>query len=297
MTIALVANPAAGRGRGARAIAQAEAALSTIGPVRVLPTRGPGDERARALEAAEAGAGTIAVLGGDGTWGNAAGALAARGVTTPVALLAGGTGNDFAKSLGTPAHDYAAMAHLIASGVTRRIDLGAVDDRPFLNCAGFGFDAVVCEALARPTRLRGPAVYVATALRYLLTYRGLDVAVDGGPRARRLMIVCSNGRWFGGTFLIAPDAVFDDGAIDVATIGDVPGLARVPLFARAMRGAHRDHSAVAGWRAPETRLVFDEPPVFEADGELAYAERREVVVRTWPAALTVVAPAPPLART
>ena len=278
-------------------LAAAERALAAAGTVRVYPTRGPGDERARALEAADAGASSIALLGGDGTWGNAAGALAARGITTPVALLAGGTGNDFAKSLGTPAADYPAMARLIASGQTRRIDLGAVDDRPFLNCAGFGFDAVVCEALARPTRLQGAAVYVATALRHLLTYRGLDVAVDGGPRLRRLMLVCANGRWFGGTFHIAPDAAFDDGALDLSAIGDVQGLARVPLFAKAMRGAHRDHAAVTGWRAPETRLVFDQPPVFEADGELAYASEREVIVRTWPAALTIVAPPAPLART
>jgi diacylglycerol kinase (ATP) len=297
VTIALVANPAAGRGRGARAIARAESALANVGSVRVFPTRGPGDERARALEAAETGARCIAVLGGDGTWGNAAGALAARGVTTPVALLAGGTGNDFAKSIDLPAADYPAVARLVAEGATRRVDLGAVDDRPFLNCAGFGFDAVVCEALATPTRLRGPVVYVATALRELLVYRGLDVAIDGAERARRLMLVFSNGRWFGGTFRIAPAADVGDGRLDVSVYGDVRGLARVPLFARAMRGAHLDHPAVTAWRAEETRLLFDAPPVFEADGEFARAAGREVVVRTWPAALTLVAPPAPVART
>ncbi len=297
VTIALVANPAAGRGRAGQAMARAEAALSGAGSVRVFATRGPGDERARALEAADSGASVIALLGGDGTWGNAAGALAARGIRTPVALLAAGTGNDFAKSLALPAADYRATARLVAAGATRRVDMGAVDDRPFLNGAGFGFDAVVCEALARPTRLRGPLVYVATALRELLTYRGLDVAINGAARGRRLMLVFSNGRWFGGTFRIAPDADVADGRLDISTYGDVRGLARVPLFARAIRGTHLRHPAVATWRATETRLVFDEPPVFEADGEFARARGCEVVVRTWPGALTVVAPSATAART
>lgn len=297
MTIALVANPAAGRGRGARALAAAERALAEVGAVRVYPTRGPGDERARATEAADDGAACIALLGGDGTWGNAAGALAARGVTTPVALLAGGTGNDFAKSLALPADDYHAVARLIGARSMRVVDLGAIDDRPFLNVAGFGFDAVVCEAMLRPGRLRGQAAYVVAALRELLFYRGQCVSIDGAARARSLMLVFSNGRWFGGTFHIAPRAEVSDGQLDVSTFGDVQGLARVPLFAKALRGAHLDHPAVTAWRAADTRLVFDEPPIFEADGEFGRAASREVVVRTWAGALRVVAPAEPSVRT
>ena len=68
-------------------------------------------------------------------------------------------------------------------------------------------------------------------------------------------------------------------------------------LARAIRGTHLRHPAVATWRATETRLVFDEPPVFEADGEFARARGCEVVVRTWPGALTVVAPSATAART
>ena len=56
----------------------------------------------------------------------------------PLALIAAGTGNDFAKTVGAPARDIGRTLELIDSRETRRVDAGAVDDRCFLVCCGFG---------------------------------------------------------------------------------------------------------------------------------------------------------------
>ncbi|MBW7934040.1 MAG: hypothetical protein H3C62_10625 [Gemmatimonadaceae bacterium] len=139
--------------------------------------------------------------------------------------------------------------------------------------------------------LRGDAVYIAAALRLLLRYRGFraqtTVFGDAAP-ALRMMLVISNGRNFGGAFLIAPTALVDDGMLDFVSIGDVHNLARLPLFVRALRGAHLSHRAVQATRAATAELRFDAAPWFELDGDLHQARSPIVQVGVIPRALRVL---------
>ncbi len=299
----LLVNPVAGGGRARGVLDRACAALRALGPLEVVASEGPRDESRVATMASRAGARVLVVLGGDGAVSHAARGLITERSSTPLAVFAAGTGNDFAKSLGTPSHDYEAMAALIAAGCTRTVDAGFVDDVPFVNAAGFGFDVAVLqrmrEAGARPW-LRGTAQYVTTALRELFRYRGFEATVTGcdaeravatEARRRWLMLVFANGAWFGGAFHIAPDADVANGTLECIGIRDVAPLARVPLFARALAGRHVTHPTVRADRGVAFTLAFDAPPHFEADGELHQAASASVRVRCEPGALRVVAAA------
>jgi diacylglycerol kinase family enzyme len=187
------------------------------------------------------------------------------------------------------------MARLAVSGGSRWIDMARVDERAFLNVAGFGFDAAVLAYMETVTWLQGEALYLYAALRQLFGYRGTEVrvragAADSGVRTH-LMVVVANGRRFGSSFLIAPRAELDDGQLDVVAIGNVAGAGRrLALFAAAMKGQHTAEPEVSEWRAARVELSFREPPVFEADGELHRAARREVVVECVPRAVRLVTP-------
>ena len=293
--ITLLVNPAAGQGRAASRANEVERALGVYGAVRRVETVHAGDERRLAREAAESGARVLAVVGGDGSVHHAAHGLLDARSDCALAVFSAGTGNDFVKSIGTPSHDVAAMAARIGRGATRLIDVGYIDDVPFLNAAGFGFDVEVLRRMQQPSILRGTAAYVVTALRALLGYRGFRAALAPGTTAertitqRRLMTVVANGRWFGGAFHIAPDAALDDGVLDIIDIGDVSPLRRLPLFARATRGTHVHARAVHVHRGAAFTLEFDAPPAFEADGELCQAVGTVVSVRVKPLALTLIA--------
>jgi len=289
----VIVNPASGRGSGARLLARLTALFAGHGITDIRTTTAPGDEARVVTEAVRDGAQTIAVAGGDGTWGKSAVALARLGSPARMAFLANGTGNDFAKNLPMPATDHAAMAALVASGTReQRVDLGRVDERWFLNVAGFGFDvAVSIDALRAAGWLRGGAVYIGAALRQLLRYRGFGARVDVfGDTAsrRRMMLVVSNGKNFGGAFLIAPAARVDDGLLDFVSIGDVHRLARLPLFARVLRGAHLAHPGVEAVRASAATLTFDTPPTYELDGDLYDAPDRTLQIGVVPSALRVL---------
>jgi diacylglycerol kinase (ATP) len=299
--IRLLVNPAAGRGRAVRRLDAARRALETVGPVDVVQTRAAGDEARLATEAARDGVRALVVLGGDGTVSRVAGALVGMCADTPLAVLSAGTGNDFVKSLATPAGDYAAMASLIAAGHTRRVDVGMAGDRPFVNAAGFGFDVAVLERTTRSRWLRGDALYVVSALAELFSFRGIRAHIRahlGAPPpvdpaseapSTHLLIVVANGQWFGSTFRIAPAAQLDDGRLDLVVIRDASAWRRARLFAAAPSGGHVHAAEVDARLATALSLQFAQPEACEADGELFRLPTDACEVRLLPGALRVVA--------
>ena len=85
--VCVIVNPAAGRGRGARALPGVTAAFNAVGISDIRTTQAREDEHTIATSAIDAGATTLVAVGGDGTWGNVANAIlssgAGSGVNTP----------------------------------------------------------------------------------------------------------------------------------------------------------------------------------------------------------------------
>ena len=292
-SLVLIANPAAGRGRGSRELPRARAAFQAVGVDDARLTSGPGDEARLVREALGAGARTIAVLGGDGTWSKAAAAVVEAKSDCRLAFLSAGSGNDFVKSLAAPAGDFERMARLCVDGPDRLIDVGRVDSAIFLNVAGFGFDAAVTARIAATPMLTGQTVYYYSALRELFGYRGIQVReaddrATGGNYQHVLTIAFANGRSFGSDFLIAPDARVDDGLLDVVTIGSAGPLRRLALFAAATRGKHLDAPEVRHRRTAIMRITFHGPADYQADGELRRTASGQVEIAIVPKALRVV---------
>ncbi len=278
------------------------ASFGALGVRAIDTTAAAGDERALARRALDAGCRTLVAVGGDGTWSNVAGAILESGADCRLALLAAGTGNDFAKTVGAPAGDLAATARLAVEGPDATVDVGRIEDRHFLNIAGFGFDIAVLEDCARITWLRGDGLYLISALRQLFGYPGIDIDV-GSPRghrgsSRHLMLIVANAKHFGGSFHIAPQADLTDGRLDAVSILDAPLLGRLGLLVAATRGTHVSRPRVVSEQAERFTLRFPAPPAYETDGEYRRAASAELEITCVPRALrVVVASAAPTAAT
>jgi diacylglycerol kinase (ATP) len=288
----LIANPAAGRGRGARRLPAVQKALADVGITDVRLTRGPGDERDLAARAASEGIETIVALGGDGTWGNVARGILESGRDARLVPIAAGTGNDFPHALQLPAHDPVAMARVAASGNSVPVDVGWANDIAFLNVAGLGLETEVLRRVLKMRALSGPLVYVAAALPVLRTYGGLRASIqngDGppGPMQQWCAIVASNGPRFGGGFRVAPEASVTDGKVDVIAVRDAPPLRRLQLFVRARLGTHIGQPEVTRNPVSDVTLRFAEPPMLDADGELHSLGSIELRIRVQPGAIRV----------
>lgn len=287
--VRILYNPAAGRGRGAKIIARIKAAFARFGFTDLRGTERAGDEARLVEESLQDGVETIVVAGGDGTASKCARVLGNAGSPARLAIVAAGTGNDFVKNLPSHAREAEVLAARLAGGVgDRRVDLLKADGKLFLNVVGFGFDVAVLGASNRTGWIRGPAVYVAHAVRQLFAFEGVRMGVDEEAPTRRLLVAISNGRSFGGAFTIAPDARVDDGLLDAILVEDLKSFARIPVLAAVLRGTHLASPHCSHRRAPAFRLEFDEPPLMDADGELVQAENRHVEVAVVPGALRMV---------
>jgi diacylglycerol kinase (ATP) len=294
--IFVVFNPFSGKGRGASLVQPVLAAFAGAGVVEHGLTQKAGDEGRLTREAIGRGFKRIVAVGGDGTWsnvGNAIVACAAPDVT--LALVAGGTGCDLAKSLGVPARDVRASARVAREGRTRRIDVGRIEGRCFLNIAGFGYDIAVIEDSWNVRWLRGDAVYLYCALRQMRRFPGFAVEIfaDGKPLGRHelLMLVLANARVFGGGFQIAPQAALDDGQLDGVAFSNMGLLRRLSIMGSLLRGTHGASPEVSASRAASYRLRFEKPPAYETDGEWNQAKSAELEVELLPQALAVSVPA------
>jgi diacylglycerol kinase (ATP) len=295
-SVFVVFNPAAGRGRCARRM---EFFLSLLR--RDLEhfdhaaTNGPGEEKALAERALREGYETIVAVGGDGTWSSVADCIvrAARpGVR--LALLAGGTGNDFGKTFGITFEHSAEVVRAISEGRTRRIDVGKVGERHFLNIVGMGFDLAVIADAARFPILQGDALYQFCALRQLFHFPGIALEIQGeftpSLSGDHLMVVVANARFFGGSFLIAPDADLTDGKLDVIAIRNAGPFERMRLFRKVARGTHVDEPRVDMARSKSIRISLPKSEPYEIDGEVFAAPDGLLAIDAVPAALDLVVP-------
>jgi YegS/Rv2252/BmrU family lipid kinase len=238
------------------------------------------------------GATTIISAGGDGTSANIANAILQSNANVRLGVIPIGTGNDFAKTLGVTSTPLDEIARLAVAQSDDRMDVGRVDDRFFLNSCGFGFDVAVVQGLVKSRWLKGNGVYVYSALRQLLGFRGLNIAIRSlaadHERALYMMIVIANAPHFGGTFVIAPAADVSDGELDAVLVLNASSMRRLRLLGAATRGAHTAYNEVRVNRASEFTLGFDRAPFYETDGEVHRADGATVEVRCLRGALRVI---------
>jgi YegS/Rv2252/BmrU family lipid kinase len=248
-------------------------------------------DHARELARSAAASGQLAIaLGGDGLVGAVAGALAER-PGGRLGVVPGGRGNDFARDLGIP-RDPAEACAVVAGGVLRDLDLGAVDGRPFACIASVGFDSDANRiANAAPSRL-GNLVYAYGALRALAAWRPatFTVTVDGVERSfRGYSVIAANTRCYGGGMCIAPDAAVDDGQLDVVLtehIGRLRFLAKMP---KVFKGTHVKEPTVHVLRGRVVEISADRMFAVYADGDPI--GELPVTVRAVPHAVRVLVPA------
>jgi len=292
--IFVVFNPQSGKGRGAQFVGPVLQGLAPAKRLEHALTREPGDEARLTLEAIGRGFRRIVAVGGDGTWSNVGNAILRSGQPVQLGLVPGGTGCDLAKTLGIPPRDVHACCRIVLEGRARTIDVGRVEDKYFLNIAGFGYDVAVLEDSWNVAYLEGVARYLYCALRQLHSYRGFTVEgeVDGAPFAKRdmLMLIVANARVFGGGFQVAPRADVADGRLDAVSFANMGVGSRVGALARLLGGTHERHPRVSAVQASRLVYRFAAPPAYETDGEWNQARAAEVDIESAPKALQVLVP-------
>lgn len=286
-------------------------------------------------EAVARGAQLVVAVGGDGTVRAVAEGLV--GTDVPMALIPQGTGNLLARNLDLPLGELDELLRIALTGEDRPIDVGWLTvvrdesdvadpvaeadpaaeapqetppdaDRPardhiFLVIAGVGFDAaMVADADEELKAKVGWIAYFVAGVKHLHARRlRLQMSLDESPwfnvRLRSLLIG-NCGKLPGGVVLL-PDAVVDDGWLDIAAIDTRVGLlgwtqlfgeVALQRFGVRTRMPSKvgkiDHA-----RARELRVRLREPQQVQVDGDII-GSAYEIAARVEPRSLRVRVAAP-----
>jgi diacylglycerol kinase family enzyme len=283
----LLMNPKSGGGKVERFNLVEEARRRGVEPVVLAP----GDDLLQLAERAVAGgADVVGMAGGDGSQALVASVAAAHDVG--FVCVPAGTRNHLAMDLGLDRDDVVAALDAFGEAVERRIDLGLVGDRVFVNNATAGLYAKIVQSSAYR------ADKVGTALELLPAMLGPDATPfdlrftgpDGTEHASAHLILVSNDRYqLGSGEGFGSRRTIDGGNLGIvaATFRSSAELAR--LLESGATGRNWRPPGWVEWAAASFQLESDQPVEIGIDGEAMVLDP-PIRFRTLPGALRVRIP-------
>ncbi|MFW2514282.1 diacylglycerol/lipid kinase family protein [Demequina sp. SO4-13] len=266
-TVGVISNPTAGSGRGAKSAAQTLALLAA-GRHRVRDlSMGTWSASLDHARESQGDLDALVVVGGDGM--AHLGVQACAETELPLGIVAAGSGNDAAMSLGLPVHDVPAAVAAIERGLEGdvvRVDLGRVDGegvaesgrrRYFAAVLSAGIDAAIASYANRMTFPRGPAKYKLATFHELPRFRpyGVSLEVDGERWEQQCTLVAvANGPVFGGGLVISPESSHSDGLLELVIADPMGATAIARLFPKLRDGSHLSDPRVRVVRGRHIRI-------------------------------------------
>ncbi|MBU9857248.1 lipid kinase YegS [Rahnella bonaserana] len=259
-----------GKGAGNEELRIAIGALRKEGEdLNVRVTWEYGDAARYVNEAIELGCETVVAGGGDGTINEVAGALAQyEGQHRPVlGIVPLGTANDFATACNIPLQPEQAL-QLAVKGRAADIDLAKVNDQHFfINMATGGFGTrITTETPEKLKAALGGVSYFIHGLLRLDTLKADRCEITGPDfqwEGDALVIGIGNGRQAGGGQQICPDALINDGLLQLRLLTSEELL---PSFLRSLLNNEENKNIVSA-SLPWLEITAPHDMTFNLDGE------------------------------
>lgn len=236
----------------------------------------------------------IFILGGDGTINEALQGIPDKEFERVlIGYVPTGSSNDLARSLGYGSDSLETCRHLISSNAHKNIDLGFLEynkaetlgytNRKFIVSCGIGYDAAVCqETNTSPWKVKlnklklGKLSYFAVCLKQLFTIRKNvgKITYNDGTEDKTIdldkcyFVATMNHCYQGGGIKFCPDAVNNDGVLDICYACNISKLRVLYTLPFAFSGKHIGMKGIGNFKCKKLTIKFDEPLWVHTDGEV-----------------------------
>lgn len=186
----------------------------------------------------------LCVLGGDGTINEAINGLmlSDQSQSLPLGIIPIGSGNAFAETLGE-LDPIKALSNIL-SGTTSLIDVFKIDEREktffAINIIGWGMAAEV-NILAEKLRWMGGIRYSVASLITVMRMKQKHLKANLGKsniEGKALFFLALNNVHTGKGMQMAPNAILDDGLIDIIFVSNASKLRVLKIFTQLFSGTH-----------------------------------------------------------
>lgn len=233
--------------------------------------------------------------GGDGTMNEVLQGLAGC-ANAAMGVVPCGSGNDFVRSF--PDCDFSDLEAQIAAE-ERPIDLIHFNNQWSANICSAGLDSDVCKKMARYKRLplvTGSGAYILALISTFFSPMGKQahIVLDDGRTFDEniLILVMSNGGFYGGGWNGAPKFNVEDGLMDLCIVRKINRLRILKVIGKYQKGLHVDdpslQDCIIYTRCRSLTIDFDKPTNLNADGEMS--ESTHVDAAIVPLALPLILP-------
>lgn len=275
-----IINPAAGKKDSTETLERLLERLPL--PRKIVHTAREGDAR-RMTEAAAALGKPIRIYacGGDGTLNEVVNGAAGHDFLA-VTNVPMGTGNDFLKLFGPNYRSIFSNLEALAAGPQAAFDLMDCNGKLGLDVVCAGVDARIAAGVHRYKDLRfvsGIGAYLLSLAEQVI-FRGLcrplTIRADGldwQERQTAILCIC-NGRHYGGGFMPVPDAMPDDGVLDVLAVGEISRLTFFRLVGKYAQGLYRQYpQLITDWHGQSLSFSSPREITVVVDGEVMRGTR------------------------
>jgi diacylglycerol kinase (ATP) len=248
-----------------------------------------------ARKAIKNGYNVVIAMGGDGTLGAVIRGIA--GSKVKLGIIAAGTENDIAASLGIP-EDLKEACALIASGHTRKLDLGQVSTKKRKKFYFFMLTAIGLTATIFPIIKEVPEGNLSGIRHGIMTFLKFDskpkvfLTLDGESKieVETMLVTVANTPLIGAKNLVAPDASMQDGLLDIAVY---PGFNKVELLSYFVKSAHENQTLDGTIQRYQARKIkVKTSPKLDVAAEGIILGKGTARIKVLPGALRVIAPEP-----
>ena len=237
-----------------------------------------------AQKAADKGIDLIVSIGGDGTVNEIVNGIMKSKNDPSLGIIPLGWANDFIKSTDIPS-DIIEACKILIKGKTKKIDIGAINSQIyFANICGVGFDAEVAQ-LANQMKSKHPNLRILSAFIYVFatvkkllspfSYHNVKIKFDGQEiHSKILFIAISNGKIYGGRFNITPEAILDDGLLEVCVVEEMGRFKYLSIIPKVFKGTHASIKGINFYRAKEVIIQSSETILAQVSGEVIEGQKK-----------------------
>lgn len=268
--VCFIFNPAANRNRSLQHIDWLRREASTLWNNYEIVIAKESDSLADLAQSKSKHFDIIVACGGDGTISQIVNGLTETGAALGVLPI--GSGNDFVKSLKLN-KSLPECLEIIHQNHTSNIDLIRYEGDAKGWCAntiGLGVDGLANFYAHQTTWLKGKISYYYGALKAILNFRGCKMKIRSKEFSNEndfAMVTICNGKWEGGSFLVAPNANMRDGKSDVLIIQKVPVLLLLIYLLRFRWGPAQWMKGIKSFRTKQIEITTSVPIAVHRDGE------------------------------
>lgn len=293
MNTLLIVNPASGQGKAAREKRKLIDILSDIPNATVEIATERGHAESIAKDAITRGYDRIVAAGGDGTINEVVNGLGDSKI--PLGVIPLGTGNVLAHDLGIPPNNIDEALKIIVNNNIREVDLARADGRRFLLMAGLGIDAAVVDSVSHTLKdMWGTMAYASSAIGQLFTYTPtrFRLIFEKGHEyeTEAFGVIVANCGSYAYNFKIAPEAIFDDGLLDILVF-ESEQITKLKLVGQALEAVFQNRisdPSISYFRARNVRVESNPRVKMQLDGDVYGESPVDIVVL--PKALRLIAP-------